>query len=529
MSYMLEIVGRGLLAELQAAFRDQLAELGELPAPGLPRLVTGDADRKDDPARRAVRALHERRPMDAQRHFERVLAEDPANVQARLGLACALDECGDPTEAAEQLMTARAIAGEDPAILFGLGFCLEKAGRCAEAENAYRAALVQAPHLRNGHERLATLALRRADIPAAIAAYEQLCWYEPGEIDLHLTLAGLYLQNQRTDDAIRRFQHALTIDPDNWDIQNDLVTAYADAGQYERAIAQLAGMIADEPHQADHQLRLGDLCSRVGDLAQAREAYEEAIRLNPDYLEAHIKLGTARLRDGEYAPAADAFNHAVELNDRLLTAYVGLGVAFLQAGQTTAAEDAIEMAAGVEPSSTMLFSEMARLQLKASINDQTERYLAPEADAVDAVGEHAPTRDLIDEQIHRHQQALVRHPHYADLHYRLGMLLRHRGRLDEAVESFHQAIEINPNYVKALIKVGLAHVELGQFEAAVGAFRRALSVDPSVVELHYRLGLIFADRGHFSLAVEQFEHAVMQAPDNVEFRANLAWRCRTWG
>lgn len=522
MSYLLEIVGRGLLADLAAAFRDRLIDQADLPTEGLQRLVDSHPDKSEHHVRLGVRALTEGRAVDARTHFEDALARDLNHVTAILGLACALDECGQPREAAQQLENALAFEPQDPAILFALGFCWERLGEPTAAEAVYRASLEAAPHLRNGHERIAALCLRRQDVGSAIAQYEELCWHEPGDIDMQLALAGLYVHAGRSVEAIQRYQYALTIDPDNWDIQNDLVAALADAGQYDEAIHQLERLIELHPGHADHQLRLGDLRARVGNMVEARAAYLEAVRLNPDYLEAYIKLGTTHLRDGEYLEAAESFNTALELNDRLMTAYVGLSVAQLQAGRSDEAAATMSMAAGVEPNSTVLFAEMARLQLKASINDQVERYLVPQAPTATAVAAHAPTGDLIDEQIRRHEAALARHPGYADLHYRLGMLLRQRGRLSDALAAFHRALEINPNYVKALIKAGLAHLEADEPDAAIAAFQRALNVDPDIVELYYQLGLIFADRGRFALAVEQFERAMFLDPSNIEFRANLA-------
>ena len=241
-------------------------------------------------------------------------------------------------------------------------------------------------------------------------------------------------------------------------------------------------------------------------------------------------MGTGYLRRGTYEDAAKWFNWATEINDRLLSAYVGLGVAQYEAGRCDEAQESFEMAAGVEPNSTLLFSEMARLHLRAGAAREADKYLSPQTLAP-AGGEAAPgpTGDLVTWQIERHQAVIKQRPHYADLHYRLGVLLRHCRRNDEAVDAFRAAVRINPNYEKALTKLGVLLHELGRSDEAVDTLKRALALDPESADLHYRLGLIFADRHKFALAHQQFEYAARHDPQNLEYNANLALALQNMG
>ena len=145
------------------------------------------------------------------------------------------------------------------------------------------------------------------------------------------------------------------------------------------------------------------------------------------------------MRNGGYEAAARNFDRAIELNDRILGAYVGMGVAQQAMGQTEEALASFEMAAGIEPNSTLLFSEIARLQLKVSAAQQARAYLEPSAIAQAPQGPpEAKVRDLVDQQIHNVRAVLCEHPHHADLHYRLGLLLRQSGDLSGAIASFHR-------------------------------------------------------------------------------------------
>ncbi len=220
----------------------------------------------------------------------------------------------------------------------------------------------------------------------------------------------------------------------------------------------------------------------------------------------------------------------MEINDRLLAGYVGLAVAQYELGDVAEANASLDMALGAEPNSTLLFSEMARLQLKMGAARESKRYVgSSETHPSSRRGADLAVDDLVARQIDRHREAIRQRPNHADLHYRLGLLLRHCNETEEAIQCFRQAVAINPTYVKALIKLGLCLKESGQIEAAVEPLRRAAELDPHDADLHYALGLIFADQRKFSLAVEQFETALSRDPKNIDFHANLALALQNMG
>jgi len=260
----------------------------------------------------------------------------------------------------------------------------------------------------------------------------------------------------------------------------------------------------------------------VGQEVRALAAYETAWTLNPDYLEAAIKVGTTHLRCGRHQEAARAFTAAIEINDRVLTGYVGLGVAHHGLGRTEESLANFEMAAGIEPNSTLLFGETARLQLQMAAAEQAKRLLTPTALAQAAPITAEQVSALIDKQISHMESAIASRPNHADLHYRLGLLYRQQGNLQAGIEAFTTAVTINPQYFKALIRLGLALREAGDVNGAIAAFERALNMDPESIDLHYQLGLLFADRGEFSAALQRFEKAASAQPDNQDYVANLA-------
>lgn len=525
MSQLLEVFGRGLIAQMVGAFATALGADRDESLEDVQRSAEANPNDAEIQIRLGGRYLREEDAVAAREVFLAVLARDNRNLPARLGLACAFDALNQLEVALEQLRIAQKADPANPAILFCLGYCHERGGAEEQAISYYQDAINVCPTLRNAHERLAAIYLKNDETNLAVHHYVRLCELDPHEIDLHLTLAALLLKSGDHDGAIQSYEHALSLEPDNWEAHSDTVSAYEESGLIREAIEHLHKMIDNGADFANTRLRLGDLYARIGDDVAAMAHYQQALTLCPDYLEANVKIATQHLRAGRHDDAAKSFSKALEINDRLLSAYVGIGVCQHSQGRTEEALASLDMARNVEPNSTLLFSEVARMQLKAAASAEADAYLATESAA--PASQHLP--DLISRQIARIRQSIDERPNHADLHYRLGLLLRNRGQIEEAIEAFRQAVEINPCYMKALIKLGLGLKEIGRTDEAIDVFKQATRIEGNYADLHYQLGLLFAQRCQFEMAVEHYEAAVRGNPANIDFQANLALALQSLG
>ncbi|MBU0640507.1 MAG: tetratricopeptide repeat protein [Planctomycetes bacterium] len=518
MSYLLETLGRGLPGQLLTVFQNQLPGLedDDPETLGARRIETPTSG--DLAMRLGMVHLLSLRLSDAKAAFESAQELSCATPQPAIGLACVCDELGQSDEALRHLSIAHAHDPDDPAILFGIGYCCERTGQKEAAVVSYQNAIKQCPFLRNGYERLAAIAIHDGDWGAAIAQYEKLAELEPDDLDVLLPLANLQLQRNRPLEAIEQYQRALLIEPEMGEGVLADVESLVGEGRVNEALSTMEELVEKYPGVADFHVHLGDLYTKVGDDESAIAQYNAALEFQPTFLEATVKLGTQHLRQRRLVDAAHAFNRAVELNDRLITAFVGLGVSQDAAGREHEAQATFDLAASLEPNSTLLFSETARLQLQNEAERNRPELDLTDADTIDGLGND----ELLADALRRHRQALLRTPNHADLHYRHGLLLRQLGEFEEAIQAFRDAVAINPNYAKALIKLGICLKESGETDEAIEVFRRALTLDSSFVDVHYQLGLLFAQRNRFDLAAEEFELAVAGNMDSVSFRANLA-------
>ncbi len=528
MSHLLELLGRGLNQELDDILRSYY---WSSPSHSTEELAKGWANQPDLPEvglELGLAHLREEALDKSIEVLESVCQRHPEFLPARLALASAWERKGDLESAITHLRAADDLESGQAPVLFALGFCLERLGQPDAAMLSYRQATEFDPSYFPARERLAAVALLQENVREAIEQYLAMRRDEPQEGRIRTALAHLYYRAGMHDQAVEEFESAIVIEPENWALVDDQVEALVSEGKVTQAIDRLKSLIEEQGPFADLHVRLADLYDQVGEDELATQHYLQALEIQPNYLEATVKLGTHHLIFGRWEEAAETFYQAADLNDRVLVNYVGMGVAQYAAGKVDDAMNSFDLAAAVEPNSTLLMTEMARLQLKAVLADTFSRSFgaivdgpAPEIDL--------DNESLVDRQVERHAEQIKRTPGHADMRYRYGVLLRSQGKLRQARREFQEAAKLAPTYVQAMVKLGITLQEMGKVEAGIEAFRRALDVKQQHIEMHYKLGLLFTDREKFEESIRQMEHASAGSKDEGQIRAGLALSLQIMG
>ena len=528
MSYLLQLLGRGLGSDLgdlldRYYWSPQSSSLDELEA-----RCEQHADDRSLHMQLGLAYLRASHLVMAVDHLRRFCRLQPDSLGGRLALAAALSEQGDLPAALAQLDIANQNHLGQPRVLFAIGFCHEKLEQRGKAVEYYRDAVERDGHFTGARERLAALSVAEGNLDEAIAQYEALRRYLPGEPWVRSALATLYHRNGQHTRSVEEFEAAIAMEPENWSLVDEEAEALVASGQIREAIERLHLLIAELGPLPDIHCRLADLYSRTGDDEAALRYYRLALEFEPAYMEAQIKLGTHHLVFGRWDESAEAFSQASAINSESMQNYVGMGVAQLAAGRQAEAMDSFDLAAAVEPNSTLLIAEIAKLQLKSAVAQEFARSFASPGDV--PVAEIAlDNDDLLGVQLARHADQVAAHPGHADVRYRYGVLLRSEGRLAEALEQFTAAVRINPSYVQAIIHKGITEQDLGRTDDVIETFKSVLDIRPEFVDVHYKLALLYTDRREFEQAVAHMEAAAEGAADNQQIRAGLALSLQNMG
>ena len=141
MSNLLEILSRGLVAELTGALRDRFEVDESITSKELRDAVQREPQCPDHLRRLGARSLDESNATRARHCFEAALQANASDAVAMVGLACALEQTGNIDEAVTVLQRARWQKPKDAAVLFALGYCYERLGQVDQALGAYTASI----------------------------------------------------------------------------------------------------------------------------------------------------------------------------------------------------------------------------------------------------------------------------------------------------------------------------------------------------------------------------------------------------
>jgi tetratricopeptide (TPR) repeat protein len=441
--------------------------------------------------------MGEGRLEEAAEQLRLYLFENPTCSFGRMAAAAMCLRENRLKEAMEELQSVYMRQPHNTMALYVLGHCLERMGHQAQAVEFYQDCLKFKDYLQLPAQRLGAIYFKEGRLDEAIDQYEPMKRHYPDDISTLVTLGHLYMAAHRYTKAVETFNTVILIHPDNFICQDESIDALIQNGELQEALDQLDVLLADQPERPDLIAKQADILSMLGNTSDAITQYQQALRICPDFLEATIKLGTNYLRMHAEQLAAQQFNSAVEINDRIVEAYMGLAAAQKLAGRTGEAMNTLSLACAIQPNSSFLFTETAKLILKAAFESNM---LAAAEDG----------RSLEQVVMAAHQRHLDESPRNPDLHYRLGILCMNAGQLQQACGCFSTALEINPTFARAATKLAVCLFEAGRKDEALKLIMPAEQYDPPTLDLYYKTALLYCNRVKFASSMinlqRQIEH-----------------------
>ncbi|HEX4142116.1 MAG TPA: tetratricopeptide repeat protein [Pirellulales bacterium] len=278
-----------------------------------------------------------------------------------------------------------------------------RAGRLAEAADAYRKALHLRPDLADVHNDLGILLAQQGNVDAALAHLEQAVALKPTFAEGHNNL-GIVLRSQgKLDQAEVHYRQSLALKPDYADAHNNLGNLLLSQGKLKQATACYTKALALRPGYAEAHNNLATALKDQGQLDKAAASYRQAIALRPNYAEAHNNLGSVLRELHQLDQAAASFEQAIALRPDLAEAHNNLGTSLAQ-------------------------------------------------------------RNQLDQATARYQQAIALRPDFAEAHNNLGMVLKDQGQLDQAAARYQLAISLRPDMGEAHLGLATCYLCQGDYE-----------------------------------------------------------------
>lgn len=375
---------------------------------------------------------------------------------------------------------------DDAQALFERGQLERHAGDLQRAQRWFERAANADVSLGITHLELAEVLYQRGQNEQALAALDALVQLDPKYADAHLLRSFVLGDMGRHDAAREAADLAHTCNPSLQSLESDLTLALAPAAltsassdgdalarfalglafrqrgyfvqarqEFQRAVAA-----SEDSRMARHALAELDILD--GNFDAARATYVELVAAWPDEPRYHNELGVTLHQAGAVDEASDAYREALRIDPRYALAYSNLGVALADRGDMTAAREAF-----------LRSRELDMSQLIAPLNEA--RWHQQQGDALAAL---TVVRELV---------AF----HSADDRgwHEMGLVLRQLQRPTDARDAFAAAVERRPQHAEARYELAAVLNALGDADGALRETQRALELAPVRVPTRMMIGI----------------------------------------
>jgi tetratricopeptide (TPR) repeat protein len=522
------------------------------------RAAGATVDHRRASTAQALAELETGRDDAARQRLQGLLAEDPSDLAVRRLLAEALAAAGRHEEALQELDEARALAPEDPELLFSLGIASLRAGQIEAAEARFeelfrrrpipatrvllgrtyrdfgeyerarrelRRALELDPRTPRAHLYLGTLHLLaegRAELDQAIAELERELELYREDPTANLFLGMALVEGRRHAAALAPLESARRDPSTAAEASHFLGRALLGLDRPAEAVAALRRALdrAGDGTGGDERLRsihyqLGLALRRSGDPVASGEHLAAAERLTASLTEeSRDELsrligeegGSAggrvpRLAAPRFAALAPPERAALQASAQraLARSYLNLGILQARAGRAERAAALVSLAAELAPDLPGVQRTLGVVLFEA--------------------GEHARAVEPL-------ARASRQAPADGDLRRMLGLAHLESERYPEAAAILAEvarraAAEASPEDAAIAYAYGLALARSGRPEAAEAVFADLLARHADSPRIHVLLGQAQAQQGDFAAAVDHLERALALDPEVAEARPAL--------
>jgi putative PEP-CTERM system TPR-repeat lipoprotein len=394
--------------------------------------------------------LADKRPEDARKRLEAMIAKDERNDQLWLALADLQVRTGaEPRAIGETLQRAVAANPQSvPARLALIEFYL----RTKDTKAALTAAQGAVAALPNDPRVLEAsgVALEAAgETNQAIEAYTKLAGLQPKSPQPLLRLAALHLRQKDNARAIDALQRARKLAPGARELVPEMVQVYLAANRPDDALKEARELQKSEPKFAGGYALEGDIFLAQRKYAEAEKPYREALKLEPKADAVAIRLHRV-LAEGGKAGEADALARSwMAANPKSVAMRLYLGERELAAKNLKAAAVQYEAAVAIDGNNAAALNNLAWIggQLgdpKALGYAERAVKLAPNNAAIlDTYGILLIKKGEVDKGLQTLARAAQAAPARYDIRLNHARALAQAGRKDEARREF-EALQALP-------------------------------------------------------------------------------------
>jgi tetratricopeptide (TPR) repeat protein len=287
--------------------------------------------------------------------LERILAEDPDDLDAQLRVSLMYGEMKEYSKAIERLQRILVVRPAELKVRDYLGYLFEENKEHEKALEAYELNLKLEPTYFEGQLHLGVLLYRLKRIPESIAHLREATKLNPKQPESHIVLGLAYLQSDQFEAASQAFEEGIKFNPKNADLHFNLGTAYDKLNRFDDVVRAMETALKLDPHHADALNYLGySYADRGIKTEEALALTKQAVALKPDNGYYVDSLGWAFYKMGRLDEALTQIKRAVALAGDDPVIFEHLGEIYLKQNLLHDAREAWLHSLELDPSNTKL-------------------------------------------------------------------------------------------------------------------------------------------------------------------------------
>jgi putative PEP-CTERM system TPR-repeat lipoprotein len=244
--------------------------------------------------------------------FERAVATNPASLPAKLALADYQLRMGDAKSALAVLQGAAAANPSDARVLDLLGLAQQRAGESNQAIETYKKLVALQPKAPGPLTRLGALQFAAKDYEAAIQTLQKALVLNPGSLELRIEIANVQAAAGKSNEALaaaRAIQKESPKSAAGFAVEGNV---YLEQKNWDRAAGAYREAMKRQPSAA-LAIRLHSLLENQGKPAEALALATNWLRDNPKDAIVRSYLAERALKDKNFKEAAKLYKEILPL------------------------------------------------------------------------------------------------------------------------------------------------------------------------------------------------------------------------
>jgi tetratricopeptide (TPR) repeat protein len=214
--------------------------------------------------------------------YEEIIAIDPKNKKAQMGLGDSLNGIGKVEQALSAFLLAATFDPSDPEPIMKSGLLYLDSGRVGPAISQFERVLLINKNYPKAYYFIGRAALVNGDFKKALDSAMAERRANPNMVDSYLLAAEIYKETKKYSQCTTEFQQAIKLQPQGAENYVKLAFCYRGLGSYDVAQSMLDIAAQKESGYAPTYRELGALYHVRGEKEEAYRAYEKYLALSPN-------------------------------------------------------------------------------------------------------------------------------------------------------------------------------------------------------------------------------------------------------